>query len=164
MRGQAITFDFVISLSFFVVGIVLVWGAFSLVNERLEIGRDASDMGRAAYFASETLVGSSGSPPNWHTQGFGMGIQIGLAAAPGELHGAKVRNLSQLMESNYSQLKTLLGIGKYDFYINVSPVGGGESYYMGQEFDESYGTVEHRQERLALLRGNLTKVIVGVWK
>jgi hypothetical protein len=164
MRGQGIIFDFVVSLSFFVVGVVIMVGALDMLGERMEKERDYANVARAAYFASESLL-SLGSPENWNTNVLALNqIQVGLGAAPGELHGAKIRNFAALNATDYDGLRSALGVGKYDLYVNITQLQGNQSYLVGKFFDESYGDFDYRVERYALLDGNLTRVVVGVWK
>jgi len=168
MKGQGIVFDFVVSLSFFVVAVVILAGGMDALSERLEADREYASMARAAYFASEALVSSTGSmngQPNWNTYTFSLsGTQLGLAAAPGELNRAKIEGFAALNASDYDNLRSSLGIGTYDFYVNVTRVVAGTGYYVGKGFDNTTGEIEYRMERLAILDGNLTRVTVGVWK
>jgi len=110
-----------------------------------------SELRDAASAAASALVVSSGQPSNWEKLPSINDINsVGLAEERNVLSSEKLQRFSDLNSSNYSDLKQLLGLGKFDFFFSVELLQSSQQLYSAGMLPDSNATVVSAS-RLALL-------------
>jgi hypothetical protein len=133
-KGQVSSGEIV--LAYFIFFIALTTAVTMWVNEidHIRTNNRFSDFEDAASDISEKLVRTRGIPSNWDENNVAT---IGLADEPRVLSPSKISMFVDLMndskastnpdcagDSNYNCSKSLLGVGKYDFYITIENLNG----------------------------------------
>lgn len=119
-KGQFFGTDFVFatSLFLFMLSILLVTG--NQVSVRVESVQNEHEMRFGAFHAFQALTLSPGSPSHWNTFSSPLDVNaLGLAIRSGVLDEAKIQRLADWNASYYIELKAVLGIPRYDFYLHV---------------------------------------------
>jgi len=114
MRGQFFSVDFVLSSVIFIGVLLLLFPMWNEVNTQIADAEAKKDMQIAAFSAAELLVKSTGSPPDWAPDNVSA---LGLANSPRVINLTKFEYLRQI---DYDSAKVFLGIGFYNFSVNVS--------------------------------------------
>ncbi|MBI4181581.1 MAG: hypothetical protein HY520_01280 [Candidatus Aenigmarchaeota archaeon] len=112
-RGQIWSFDFAVSLTIFLTVLVLVlfFWIYANVQSFDELAQD--ELQDHAIAVSDILVRSAGVPSGWTNASVEV---IGLASQDKVLDPRKVRELALM---DYNQTRRLLGIGRYDFQLEI---------------------------------------------
>ena len=131
-RGQAYSLELMVSLTAFALVIIFVSLAWSDLELRRVDAKAAQDMDFAGRNAVWQLTQETGRPANWDMAGIfneTYPYSIGLADSPGELSRRKLQNLSFFNASNYEELKSRIGLGKYEFYLQVRNLADNQTLY-----------------------------------
>jgi hypothetical protein len=121
-KGQVLSVDIIIALlGFMGIIVFLIWG-WQTTSVKLSAYDQSQDLYTLAYFASESLVQTSGVPLNWSSQSSpsrstisSIGLQNGSYISM-----QKIQSLANLNSSYYTQIKEVLGIlgPNYDIQID----------------------------------------------
>ncbi|VVB98484.1 Uncharacterised protein [uncultured archaeon] len=164
-RGQAYSLELLIAVSVFALILVFIGLAWSDIEIRRADMRNSQEMDFAARNTAWQLTQETGSPANWDMREFNETFPygIGLADSPGELDRRKLQNLSFFNASNYEELKSRMGLGKYDFYLQVRNLADNETLYSAgiAAPAEAESSVF---ENFAALDGNVVIVRLEAWK
>jgi hypothetical protein len=162
LKAELFSSDFIIGLSVFLIAITI----FGLYYENLQTDiadyKIRNEMQNKAINIADLLVTSGGDPPYWNSTNVNV---IGL-------YDEGLINLTkfeQLKNIEYYTAKRLLGVGGYEFYIELKNSTGsvlkndGITYDFGTPNTESALQVFY-VERYGLtnLNGNITKTVIGV--
>jgi len=143
--------------------IALAWSDLELRRVDVKSAQEMDFSGRNAVWQ---LTQETGRPANWDLVGIfndTYPYSIGLADSPGELNRRKLQNLSFFNSSNYEELKSRLGVGKQDFYLQVQNLADNATLYsagIAAPADRESSVFEN----FAALDGNVVIVRVSVWK
>ena len=131
LKGQIWTVDFMaglVAISFVLLIYVLLWN--TLVIRWTTLAKQ-STMSSSAYFASESLLATSGEPKSWEMlPHIDDNISaIGLTNGRNELNSLKVAKLISENATAYSTIKSRLGLQLYDFGFKITDLSGNVEYY-----------------------------------
>ncbi len=121
MRGIVFTYDAIIALTIFAFIALLYLSALT------QIATPANNIEGVAERVATNLFESYGIPPNWHVAyfssypNFDAVLAIGLAKRFGEIDGNKLNAFYNMSATNYDETRLKLGVGKYNFYLEVDP-------------------------------------------
>jgi len=118
MRGQAFSADFVFGCVIFGVVLMLlipIWTALTSQTREAEVRKDLQI---ATVAVADLFMRSPGSPANWSAANV---LSIGLANTAHELNTTKFLRLREL---DYADAKQTLGLGAYNFTLNLSERNG----------------------------------------
>ncbi len=162
MKAELFSSDFVIGLSIFLTAIC-IFGIFytSLQNDIIDYEIRNEIQGKAINIA-DLLVTSSGDPKYWNSTNVNV---LGLYD-DGLINLTKFEELKNI---DYYTAKRFLGVGGYDFYIELKNASsyvltnGTTVYEFGREkSSDASQTFYVERYGLTRLNGNITKTIIGV--
>jgi hypothetical protein len=179
-KGQLFSGDVAIATMVFLTALALALYLWDSTGDDINNAENLRDMERLGSEAIEQLVRTPGLPSDWNY----ATVEIpGLADEDRVINMTKAAYFVELMnETNYPEYGYLMGIGPYQFYMNVTDLDGEPIIVSNEAFlDELNETVvivnefvtglvpEDAYESLALLRTaiyNSTVVRVNfiVWR
>ena len=112
--------DLVVAGAIFLV-LVTVVAVYSnqVANSTVLIEEDA-ERDEAALTAAKALVYSPGKPSNWEALGGINGVSsIGIAKERNVIDPGKLQRLVDLNQGNYSEVKGLLGLSRFNVKVSV---------------------------------------------
>ncbi len=160
-KSQIWSFDFVISVVIFIIVVITL--LFTLeytstqANEHVNINR----MERTALLISDSLIRSPGVPESWNISTVEI---IGLAKEENVLNETKVAFLLNLTNE---QIKTLLGIEAYNFYIELRNSNNetlevdGKPIIKGDYPSNAHFVIP--VERVVLFGNTISKLLLILW-
>jgi len=161
-RGQIFTSDLIFAITIFLFILVLTVVYSNQVAFRVSLREEANESGNAALLASSALVLSRGEPVNWENLELEDINSIGLADSRNVISGEKLQRLADLNASYYQEAKALLGLAKYNAWIEVTNLDGSPVGEFGIEPDAN--RLVSSFTRVALKDGNFALVKVKVFK
>ncbi|MEW6329538.1 MAG: hypothetical protein AB1468_05480, partial [Candidatus Micrarchaeota archaeon] len=157
-RGQIFSLDVLIASAILLLVLfvsIVVWAAADTRRAQFEEYRW---MEWGARDASSALISTPGDPADWENladEDFDANAHaVGLARERNVLDSRKLARLSELNSTKYFEIKTLLGLAKYDVRLSVVNASGNEVWVWGAgpgAGDEKGALVI---DRLALLNGD----------
>jgi hypothetical protein len=133
-KGQVSSGEIVLAYFIFFIALTIAISMWVSEIEHIRTNNRFFDFEDAASDIAEKLVRTQGIPTNWDEDNVAT---IGLADEPRVLSRQKIKMFINLMneskastdpdcagESNYNCSKSLLGVGKYDFYITIEDLNG----------------------------------------
>ena len=164
-KGQIWSLDFtasVVLLTFILLFSLLMWNSLAV---RWKTSEGYRQMQTDALFASDALMTTSGRPYSWEmrSQIDNNVSMIGLARTRNELSRMKIEKLVASNASAYDAVKGMLGLGRYELFINITSIGPGSVHY---EFGKHAGALNDSvvYERFGLIEGAPVKARVEVWR
>lgn len=118
MKAQIWSLDFAASVVIFLTALILAMFALNYTMDQNRQQMEFNIMENAAMSVSDSLVRQPGIPQDWDP---GTVTTIGLASQENVLNEAK---LSDFLDMENDSIKSLLGIGNYEFYFEVRYVNG----------------------------------------
>lgn len=157
MKGQIWAFDFLIAVAFLLLVFVLSYLVWNITVIRGESELDYVSMRLVAAVFSDSLLLRDGDPDGWE---YASSINaIGLVNENGVLDEDKLKKLNS---TNYSVARRIMGLGKYNYFINITNTSDGNTLYeIGNKTIEVEKVVV---ERFALLNGDVVSIVFEVWK
>lgn len=113
-KGQIISVDLIVSVVIFisVFAVCLLVSVRSL--EELRDSYESSILNKKVQRISEILVRTQGLPQDWNET---SATSIGLAESEFILNYTKILRLKNMQAS---RVRSLLGLGEYDFFVNIT--------------------------------------------
>ena len=119
-KSQIVMTDLVVAVFIFLFLVLLVFSMWSFQNMRLQDNLNFEDMQVKAFQISNILVKSKGTPTDWENN-YTTAEMVGLAEQDRILSKVKVTNFTKMP---YSNVSTLLKLGKYNTSLNISDLDG----------------------------------------
>jgi hypothetical protein len=139
-RAQSTSMEFLVGYFIFFLLLTLTVVLWSEKVSEIQYSENFYDREETAVDVAEKLVRTHGVPADWGSQNVTV---IGLADEPRVLSKNKIIEFLQIMNysetaptspiylssgcanlSNYECNKEVLGVGKYDFYFNLTDING----------------------------------------
>jgi len=117
-KGQVWSMDFAASVVIFSTALAMLLFAWLYITSQSGQQTMFIEMESAAMSASDSLVRQPGVPENWNSSSV---TTIGLASSENVLNETKV---SYFLDLENGTIKSLLGVGNYDFYFEVRYANG----------------------------------------
>lgn len=148
IRGQILSSEFILACSIFMfvlLSVLVMWSATTREMTRSEI---LYDMDNAATNAVEKLARTSGLPGDWASLPMDNVSSIGLSNESRRLDREKVKRFVYVMENaacvdpddnpcisttKYDCNRYLLGLGRYNFFFNMTYLNGSAVELDGDE-------------------------------
>ncbi|MFH0861854.1 MAG: hypothetical protein V1875_02385 [Candidatus Altiarchaeota archaeon] len=174
-QGQMFSGEFILGFILFAVAFAMMISLWDTTTRDVLRAESIREMNDAAVNAAETLVRTPGVPSDWNRSNV---ASLGLANQSRILHPLKVKEFVHYMstnetglcgsEKNYQCNLHMLGLGGYDFMMNISYVNGttvnvnGTPAYVGRP-------PVNETERITVLRttilnDEITRLYLTVWK
>jgi hypothetical protein len=173
--GQVFSGEFILAFLMFMASLIIIFGLWGNFTRDIIHGESMKSMEETAVDASEQLVRTPGSPPDW---GRGNVTSIGLANESRILLPSKVKSFVRYMstsaadppctQSNYECNIYMLGMGDYDVFFNISYLNGttvtldGTPVYAGKPSVNETNKIT--VVRTAILNDEISRVYLTVWK
>ena len=120
IKGQIFSADLIIAGLFFLLALSLSIIYSNSVAQNVSISENSSQREIAAITAASALVYSNGSPANWQNLPDLTGVvSLGIAKTRNEIDPAKLERIKQLAQSNYGEVKDLLGASKFGLKVTA---------------------------------------------
>ncbi|VVC02928.1 Uncharacterised protein [Candidatus Bilamarchaeum dharawalense] len=163
LRGQIWTVDFItglVALSFILMLYLIMWNTIAI---RWGWAGKQTSMEASAYFASESLLATSGEPESWEMlPHIDENVSaIGLVNGRNELNKMKLEKFVAENATAYSTIKARLGMQRYEFGMRITDIGDNTVYYEFGKFSALNNSLNF--DRLAILDGEPVIVHMEVW-
>jgi hypothetical protein len=158
-RGQVWIIDAMVSGTFITLLLFLLLSTqMQLSDQYAKADREITNL-NALLIASDSLVLTPGQPANWDRLSADAQMQsVGLASAPNVISTSKAARLQALNSTNYTSLKTLMGLGQFNTSVDITLLGNTTPLYsFGRRTGNETGSTVF--ERLAILDDNRSVVV-----
>ncbi len=160
---------FSIDLVFAMLAFSALIGAFLLINSkvtsRIEEASIENSLSADSRRALQTLLTTGGSPSNWTLEeNVSRIFSIGMASSRFLVDSGKLARLEELNSSNYSTIKSLLGISKpgYEFELSVKYANGTTAPIAGLRKTDS-NKPSSISNSFAVLDGESALISLNLW-
>ncbi|MBI5223286.1 hypothetical protein HY990_02595 [Candidatus Micrarchaeota archaeon] len=165
LKGQIWAVDFLsgfLAMCFILLIYLLLWNSIPL---RWALVSAHDSMESSAYFASESLLATSGEPESWEMLPNidGNVSAIGLVNGRNELSRIKLDKLISENATAYSTIKARLGMQRYDFGMRITDLNGNVVHYEFGRFSGGGLNNSLSFDRLAILDQTPVIVHLEVW-
>lgn len=160
-KGQIWSLDFAMSVMIFSLLIVMLFFSWSyLYNQNLR-QLEFADIENMGLVVSDSLIRGQGVPADWNA----TNVQtIGLAETDNVLDTGKVVTFFSM---NYLDARPLIGVSRYNYYIEMSDINGTLITYGGmnltQGFYPSGAVMVVPVERFVIYNSSLAKFRFILW-
>lgn len=174
-KGQLFSGDLAIATMIFLSALALAFFLWNSTTEDINRAENLRELQKIAASTTEQLIRTPGIPADWDTQwdlvgGVRQGVP-GLATSDRIINETKASSFIDFMNSTYyDDYKHLLGLGEYDFYMEVTPYNqpGSPVQVNGKDFVAGKA-VSNSEESIAVLRtaifnGEIVRVTLIIWK
>ncbi len=122
-KAQVFSAEILLGYFIFFLTLVIVFFMWTTTIQEIKNSEKFYAMEETVLDLGESLVKTPGHPINWTDETVSS---IGLTETnePRILNGRKVSDFVRIMNSSYEDRANLLGIGKYDFYFNLTDING----------------------------------------
>jgi hypothetical protein len=115
-KSQLLSIDVMMSIVIFTLLTTMIYTVYDNYVSGIYDLSTKNAMTLRAFQISDLLVKSQGVPVDWNSSTV---EQLGLATESHVLKGRKVGELIALLQNNYSYAKDILGVGNYDFKLEL---------------------------------------------
>jgi len=154
IKAQALSFDFLIASSIFLlaVGVIYIYWVYS--NIQIEETQRITDMIDRTYLASQFWF-REGTPPFWDSTNI---IDLGL-----QNNHRFNRTKMNIMDTNlgYEETKSLIGLGGYEYSFTIYNSTNDTVFNFGQIPNNPENLVKIK--RVGILDGSLVNLEIMVW-
>ena len=156
MKGQIWSADLTLSAFVFITIAVAFLSAFGYMLISAQDNTELRDMERISLSVSDALIRIPGIPEDWNRSN----VQFpGLADRENIINETKLERFSSM---DYSTLKVLMGLDKYEFHFRLSDVNGTVYAENGMEPENAIASMP--VNRYVLYSGRLARLRFVVWK
>ena len=161
-RGQIFTTDLIMAVTVFLFVLTLSIVYSNQVANRVGLWEETNEREHAALLASRALVLSPGEPSNWENLAVEDINSIGLAVSKNAIDAGKLQRLADLNAGGYEEAKALLGLARYDAWVEVRDL----NKQLLESFGLEPGSNKHVSSftRAALYNGEAVLVRVKVFE
>jgi hypothetical protein len=117
-RGQGLYVDLIVSMIVFLAMLLIVSNVIASTQSRLREDRESLLLRQIVSQISDQLILTQGIPAEWNNESV---RQIGLANSPRAVNETK---LVELKKVEYDKAKELMGIGRYELFLQFSDERG----------------------------------------
>jgi hypothetical protein len=190
-RAQVLSSEFILASGIFLLiltSVFVLWNTISLEMAESEINHEIDEV---ATNAIEKLVRTSGYPVDWENLSMNETYALGLSSDSRILSRGKILRFLNITSavssgpgfdnpcnatldpgdppiSNYNCSRYLLGMGRYDFYFEITDINGTTVNIQGQDCLSGVmpvGDVTYQlpKRRNAMFEGDIVQVTLVVW-
>jgi len=161
MKAQIWSFDYVVSAVIFVTAMIIILFFWSNATTQTLEQTQLSEMQEKTLTVSDVLIRNPGSPDNWTNLTV---VVLGLAGEEKILDRDKLFNFTY---TDYTKSKSILGIGKFEFYFQLLYSNDTQVAIDGVNITVGLLPVDAKivtpVERYVLLDGEIVKVNFYLW-
>lgn len=166
-KGQFFSSEVLIGYFIFSLAIIMVFFLWNTAVKEINNSEEIYNLEEKAVGLGEKLVKTPGIPENW-SKGDVMSIGLAKEGEARVLEERKIREFIELMNESYNEKAQLLGLGKFDFFFNLTDINGTQ-ITLGEITCATGKTPWEEKakittERTALWNNTIVKVIVTVWE
>lgn len=175
-RGQLFSGDIAVAMVVFLATLGLAFFLWNSTTDDINRAERLRDLQRIAASTTEQLIRTPGVPADWDTQwdlqGSGGSVSgiPGLAADDRVIDPVKAGSFVELMNATYYEdYKHFMGLGEYDFYIDVRNLTGtlmevsGKPFAAGKPLPAEY-TESVSILRTAIFNDTIVRVNLIIWR
>ena len=163
-KGQIFSTDLMLASIIFLLILTTAITYSNQVSNRIYFFEQEEEMRQAGQQAANGLVLTNGNPANWENlPNIDNVNSIGIADSANMLNSSKITQLSALASSDYEDVKSILGIAKFDFKLEIISMQGNftvESFGASPESESSIVSIN----RIAFYDGNNVVVRLKVFE
>jgi len=160
-KGQAVIIDLFVSVSVFIILMIILTITWDLYSVRLSNRMEYDDMILKTFLISDLLTKQEGVPFDWELQENPTYLtidQIGLAERRGILSDIKVEKFRTLPNDDVSKM---LNIGLYKHYFSIRDLNG--TVYVSRNSEPS-GRLAVNSARVVVYKGGPRVMEFALWK
>lgn len=164
-KGQLFSGDIAVATFMFMTALALAFFLWSSVSQDIQRSEDRKDMEWLAADSVEQLIRTPGVPEDWSI----FTVRVPGIADDRVINESKAADFVELMNStNYGSNAHLMGIAPYEFYMNVTDLGGELVRVEGKEFTAgrapSGASESVYMPRTAICNGTIARINYVVWR
>lgn len=168
-KGQLFSGDIAIATVVFLAALALAFFLWNSATDDINRAEQLRNLQKVASETIEQLIRTPGIPEDWNY----YTVQVpGLATKDREINSTKVLAFIDLMNStnstHYGENKYLMGLGEYDFYMDVTELDGDTLTINGIPFIAgkllSGATDSISMPRTAIFNGDIVRINFVIWK
>ncbi len=165
-KAQVFSAEVLLGYTIFSLTIIIVLFLWTVTLQEIKNSENFYAMEETVLDMGEKLVKTPGQPLNW-TEDDVLNIGLTETTEPRILRERKIFDFVMIMNSSYEDRSNLLGLGKYDFYFNMTDIDGktieirNVSCYTGKKPDAPVEMITIT--RTALLNQTIVKIFLTVW-
>jgi len=157
-KGQFFSPDLIIAVLVFVVCLTFFFMGSASITSQINFVEEKNSVDEVAHAVMSGLILSSGSPYNWEAINLSDVNVFGLVESKNVLNNEKVNALFYFIDSDYTETKTKLGLGGYDFKLELIDFNGEIIFESTRDFNESFFELSYDRfvlynNRETILRG-----------
>jgi len=173
-RGQLFSGDIAVATVVFILALSLTFFLWNSTTDDINSAERLRDLQKMAASTTEQLLRTPGIPADWDTQwdlqgaGTRSGVP-GIATVDRVINATKAEAFVDLMNSTYYEdYKHLMGLGEFDFYMNVTNLTNAQVYINEKPFVAGKPIVDSEESvavlRTAIFNGEIVRVNFVIWK
>lgn len=166
-KGQFFSSEVLMAYFIFSLAIIMVFFLWNVAVKEINQSEEMYNLEEKAVSLGEKLVKTEGVPKNWTKKNV-MSVGLAKEKQPRVLDKTKIIEFIQLMNESYEERSHLLGLGKYDFFFNLTDMQGGqiiiENLTCATGKKPSQEKSKLPVERTALWNDSIVKVKLIVWE
>ncbi|MFA6330095.1 MAG: hypothetical protein WCX64_05445 [Candidatus Micrarchaeia archaeon] len=130
-RGQMWIIDAMVSGTFITLILFMMLGTQGQLSDKYVQADSEITFSNTLLMASDSLVLTPGRPANWDllSENSTRLESVGIASSPNVISSAKALRLQQLNATNYTEIKTAMGLGAVNTSIEVTLLGDSVPLY-----------------------------------
>ena len=167
-RAQAFSGEFLIAYFIFSLAFITAIYLWENINSDMVASGHIYEIEEIPVDTAEKLVNTRGLPDNWSSGG--EIFSIGLVNDSRILDQGKILKFIEIMNSsnsNYEDNKYLIGIGKYDFYFNITDINGSGKVIGNQSLSAGKSPSNETNKitvvRTAILGDEIVRIRLTLW-
>lgn len=166
-KAQFFSSEVVVAYFIFSLAVIMIFFLWNTAIKEINQSEEIYNLEEQANNLGEKLVKTAGIPENW-TKDDVMSVGLAREGQPRELEERKILEFLELMNESYLEKSHLLGLGKYDFFFNLTDINGTQLFLENLTCSAGRMPLEEKNkittERTALWNDDIVKVKVIVWE
>lgn len=164
-KSQVFSSEVLVAYFIFSLTVILILFLWNVATTEIRNSERLYALEEKANDLGEKLIKTRGIPENWTKDDV---LAIGLSTEEARiLDPRKVKEFVELMNESYEEKSHLLGLGKYEFFFNLTDIDGNQikienvSCFTGRIPEDEIEKLTVR--RTGLLNGSIVRITLTVW-
>jgi hypothetical protein len=136
-KGQFFSPDLIIALLIFIIILAFFSVVSSAIAVQIDLYYTKNSLEEFSHAVTSPLVSFSGEPFDWENESLVDINFFGLVSEKNVLDQRKIERFVSLLDSDYDSVREKLGLGKYDFQLNIVD-SNGSTIFSGGQISENY--------------------------
>ena len=123
-KGQFFSPDLIIALIVFIIILAFFFVSSHAISVQIDLYYIKNELEEVSHAVVSPMVLFAGEPYDWETKSFSDLNRVGLVKERNVLDVEKVDKFIDFLTNNYTELRTKMSLGKYDFKFELQDFNG----------------------------------------